>query len=405
MPRTPDACRHRIRLSADRPQFACGLVGGFLSSSDFPDAPAGPAASAGTAASAAALPVVMEVCEACCKTFEPTAEDLNPVVASVLFTACEEAVDRCDDADECRRLHALQSFAEARIPILLPDEDNRPPECREGERIDLDQLERLIPPRRIGADPSREDASRPAKDAAPLEWCVGVTTAPRRQPTLARSLRSLAAAGWPQPHLFVDGDPPLPDEVVGDIDDQRLTQRRPAVGAWPNYLLSLAEMLHRQPTADAYLLVQDDALFPDAPVREYLDRMLGPQPGDAAAFADRIAAVSLYTAAEVQRTESGWTPAANRWELGAVAVVYSRAAVASFLGSPRILARGLSASDSRTAGIDTEIGWWLEGCGERMWHATPSVVEHIGETSTIWPTARALGNRIAGRSLVSQPQR
>ena len=381
--RTPQRCPHRAAPSADRVSSAdqaqpgCRLVGGLLRTAF---------ASDDSCATDAAEPVAAAVCEACCEHFDPTEADLNPVVASVLLAACDRELAACGDDASRDRVHALQRRAEASIPVLLPEDATQPPQWLGRERLSLDQLAAKLPPLRSGGQP--------------LDWAVGVTTAPRRRPTLATTLGSLAAAGWERPHLFVDGDPELPPEA-GTLPR---THRQPAVGAWPNYLLALTELMHRHPAADAFLLVQDDALLPNAPVRAYLDGMLGDgSAGDR--FADRFEAVSLYCAHDEQAADDGWAPLDQRWTLGAVAIAYSRAAARDFIASPELIARGLGGDQGgQRAGIDTAIGHWLAARGGAMLRPTPSLVEHIGETSTIWPNAPALGNRIAGRSLVSRPR-
>jgi hypothetical protein len=63
--------------------------------------------------------------------------------------------------------------------------------------------------------------------------------------------------------------------------------REPSVGAWPNFYLGLAELLMREPDADAYLMVQDDAIFYDREdLSTYLGRTLWP--------AEPMGAVSLF---------------------------------------------------------------------------------------------------------------
>ena len=52
----------------------------------------------------------------------------------------------------------------------------------------------------VGVSP----ASATDSTASHWHWAVGMTTAPRAQPTLAESLASLAAAGWNAPRLFIE---------------------------------------------------------------------------------------------------------------------------------------------------------------------------------------------------------
>ena len=68
--------------------------------------------------------------------------------------------------------------------------------------------------------------------------------------TLDESLASLAAAGWPDAHIFAEPESPLPR----DVEPSRVTIRKQQLGAWPNWLLSLTEMMLRDPHADAYMM-------------------------------------------------------------------------------------------------------------------------------------------------------
>ena len=187
-----------------------------------------------------------DACEACCRSFPPSAEDPNPVVASLLYDltsriARQGGVAGCDH----RRAEELSRWALDNIPS---EEDclEAPPDliatAADSAPAPLDQI---IPPPRHRSGPRVRT------------WAVGVTTAPRPVPTLAECLASLAGAGWDRPHLFVDGTVAIPEPYA----DLSRTVREPRVGAWPNYFLSLAgnQLLMREPDADAYLMAQDDA--------------------------------------------------------------------------------------------------------------------------------------------------
>lgn len=78
------------------------------------------------------------------------------------------------------------------------------------------------------------------------KWAVGVITADRPTSTLDQTLRSLSRAGWPEYHVFEDLD---------------------RNGAWPNWIGMLRSLIERYPQADAYLAVEDDAVFCRRPVR------------------------------------------------------------------------------------------------------------------------------------------
>ncbi len=158
---------------------------------------------------------------------------------------------------------------------------------------DSKKLDEVIPP------PARRTGSRVSR------WAVGVTTAPRQSPTLERCLTSLATTGWDKPRLFVDGDAPVPPEFAS----LARTDRRPQLGAWPSYYLALAELLMREPEADAYMIVQDDALFAaDFDVRAYLEQVLWP--------GKTPWTVSLFCARPYTQSQPGWHPLRGAWVWG-----------------------------------------------------------------------------------------
>jgi hypothetical protein len=192
-----------------------------------------------------AVPVARDACEACCRAFPPSPDELNPVVASLLYDVSSRIIARGGVAGCDRpRAEELNRFAALSVPT---EEDCR--DVPEGQA-----LARIIPTPRHRSGPDVR------------AWSVGVTTAPRAVPTLTDCLASLAKAGWDRPRLFVDGDVAIPP----DFAHLPRTDRRPQIGAWPNYYLALAELLMREPEADAYLLVQDDALFANLDLRAYL---------------------------------------------------------------------------------------------------------------------------------------
>jgi hypothetical protein len=216
-------------------------------------------------------------------------------------------------------------------------------------------------------------------------WAVGVITSPRPVPTLTACLDSLIRAGWGRPRLFVDSSTTISSRHA----DLPLTLREPRVGAWPNYYLALAELVFREPEADAYLLVEDDVLFFDREdLRGYLERILWPS--------ETIGAVSLYCASEYTRSTSGWHRFDGEWVWGALAFLFSQESARRFLGDPEVIAHR-SRKQTGLVDTDTLIGNWASRQNLPIFFPTPSLVQHIGETSAIWPSARALGLRRADR--------
>jgi hypothetical protein len=233
-------------------------------------------------------------------------------------------------------------------------------------------IERLLPP--------------PAERCPPdvRQWAIGVTTAHRRLPTLADCLDSLHQAGWQKPRLFVDSRVAIPDR----FSDLPVTLREPRIGAWPNYYLALAELLMRDPHADAYMLVQDDSLFfGHAGLRAYMERILwpGPAPGIVSLFCSRSCTQAIH----------GWHCFDDTWVHGALAFIFSNEAAKRFLADRSVVEHRCANADDGLVKIDILIGAWAHERKVPIYYPTPSLVQHIGHVSTLWPSARAAGARRA----------
>ena len=209
------------------------------------------------------------------------------------------------------------------------------------------------------------------------KWAVGVTTAPRRSPTLGRTLASLRRAGWNTIRLFAEPGSLLPDPRVAT--ELSVIRRESTLGAWPNWYLGLAELYQRDPLADAYLMVQDDVVF-CANLRSFLEATLWP--------ADRLAVVSLYN----PLLEDGSTPKSGYRSIpssgglpGALALVFPNLAVRMLLSDRHVLLHRRRGPSHALKLIDVVVGQWAERIQVPAWGFCPSLAQHIGETSTIWP--------------------
>jgi hypothetical protein len=218
---------------------------------------------------------------------------------------------------------------------------------------------------------------------------VGVVTAPRRRPTLSATVDSLIRAGWDEPCLFLDGAVRVPERFAhlpGVL-------REPRIGCWPNYYLALAELLMRHPDADAFLLAEDDALFCGGePLRAYLEQMLWPD--------WRPCMVSLYCPSAYTARNVGWRPLSSRWTWGALAFVFPRQVAQALLLDRRVCDHRWGRwheDDKGLANTDLVIGSWAWRNRIPIWYPTPSLVQHIGVTSTLHPDHPATGGRRADR--------
>ncbi len=316
-----------------------------------------------------------EVCEACVDSFPSTLVDVNPVLASIVYSIAEEQANALQrDVVVRRRAEALRDWAERCIPRVFPDEEDLSLDLLANPSCDWVEIETLLPPpeRRCGPEVR--------------QWAVGVTTAPRRLPTLEYCLDGLSGAGWPEPVLFADESLELPKR----FEELTVTVRRPRVGAWPNYYLALAELTLRQPEADVYMILQDDALlFHHPQLREYLEEILWP--------GDRPGLVSLYCARDYTQGQSGWHELPMQWVWGALAFLFPAEVARQFLRDPQVQAHRKTGQSGGLSGIDLVIGKFAFENEIPIHFPTPSLVQHIGQVSTLWNSARASGSRKAER--------
>lgn len=215
-----------------------------------------------------------------------------------------------------------------------------------------------------------------------LEWAVGMTTAPRKSATLHQSLKSLIAAGWHEPRLFVEPDTKI-EETFSRLP---ISHRDDALGAFSNWYLGLSELYLRHPNADAYLICQDDVNFA-AGLRSYLESVLWP--------AQTIGVVSLYCPshehtpgpAGFQAIEPGW----DAW--GALAYVFTNPGLRYFLSDLEVLNHRHHGPAQGNRNIDSVVGAWCQRTRQPYFIHRPSLVQHTGRTSTIWGNGGFGGRR------------
>lgn len=301
---------------------------------------------------AAAVP---RATEACCFLADEIGSKRTETASGVI----EETVFECRHPD-----HAHTTAAECRLCRDWSMAVERP----FHEPASLGPLERALSEHRGGAV---------------RRWAVGVTTAPRRQPTLELCLDSMRRAGWSDIRLFVD----TPVELPESYEHLPVTLRDTRVGAWPNYYLALAQLCAESADADAILIAQDDSLFYDQEnLCAYLEDILW--------LTDPPGVVSLFCSAVDAKERPGWYTHQGAWTRGAHAFVFPRNLARQFLTDRDVVAHRQRGSEG-LVGIDTVIGQWASRRGIPVVFPSPSLVQHIGDTSTLWKHARAIGTRRA----------
>jgi len=215
-------------------------------------------------------------------------------------------------------------------------------------------------------------------------WAVGVTTAPRTVVTLGRTLRSLAEAGWTDAFVFAEPD----SSTEGVRASHQWIPRGVTLGAFPNWYLSLTELVLREPHADSYFLCQDDVVFRSG-LREYLEQILWPGPSPQV--------LSVYCAAVHDRGERpGFQRLDEGWQTcGALSLIFPNSVARALLCDTMFLLHRRNGPLNGMTSIDSVVGLWCQNSGITYYVHSPSLAQHTGEWSTLWGRLAASPRRSA----------
>jgi hypothetical protein len=390
--RHPDQCpyRHASQGPGEK-KSTCGFIG-LLSGTDDPD-----------------LRIVSdEFCVSCCRHEIPSKDELNPIVASLLYDCTLKVIERggvegCDVAEA----KSLQETAIANLTRISQSfEKSTPPDYGDA-CFHLGAMTQVKPCKTCSGSvrlkhflchhqDHDETTIRECQKCVDYEpgltqgdvknWAIGLTTAPRKKSTIARTIKSFCSAGWSADSIqvFAEPDSPIPDSLSGNL----ITTRATKLGAWPNWLLALTELTLREPHADAYLMVQDDAVFCKG-LRTYLEKNLWPS--------NRLGVVSLHTASHFAREYvSGFFPATVGWGAwGAMGYVFPNAAARALMRDPLVVNHRNRGRGEGLCNVDSVVGEWCQRSGLDFYMHAPSLCQHIGFTSTLWKNNSLEGRRSA----------
>lgn len=200
-----------------------------------------------------------------------------------------------------------------------------------------------------------------------VNWAYGVTTVPkRRTDLLPRTLRSLAAAGFDRPRLFVDA---WEGEAYPGYE---LTTRSPRIRTFGNWMLAMAELYIRNPDADRFAIFQDDVLACQR-LRDYLEHTTTHDK----AYWNCI----CYPSNANLATGTGWLQS-NQAGLGAQGLVFTNLGLVTLLtsaytvGRPKNPHRGWRGIDGGIVSAMRRVGW-------RELAHYPSLLGHTGVHSSM----------------------
>jgi glycosyltransferase involved in cell wall biosynthesis len=328
MTRTPEQCPFRgpVGLVGGEEAADCRLVGQITGLDG--DAP---------------YRVRRETCDACCRSAPPGAATMNPVVASLVFDATAQILERggvpgCDVA----RAERVRHEAVLSLDLVLPE---------------------LFAPR--GERDVAASARPPlaARRKSSLTWSVGVITVPRAEPTLGRTLRSLERAGFDDVHVIAQAGAPAAEAPPG-VPVTILGSR---LGGLAHLYASLTVLYLTHPGADCYALFQDGVEVA-AGLREWCDRQFWPE---------HAGLVSLVTPRAEREDAPGWrtTHLGHYRTFGAPALVLRRDVLFRFLGDLQSLRLG--EDDRRPAGA--VVGTWAARAGVGVAYHTPPLAWDVSD--------------------------
>jgi len=210
-----------------------------------------------------------------------------------------------------------------------------------------------------------------------VKWSYGITSVPERFKNgyLQRTIESLKVAGFDNPVIFLDGAPLHQSLKIEEKLGLEVVPRTTKIRGYGNWVLTLWELLVREPQADRFAIFQDDCVTYKN-LKKYLEII--PYPG--------TGYLNLYTFPEnlkiAPKTGRPGFFKANQWGRGAVATVFDRNGVNTILSHPHMVKKpgsrhghksidgALSESTRRTKNF-------------QEWCHRPSLVQHIGDRSAM----------------------
>jgi hypothetical protein len=202
-----------------------------------------------------------------------------------------------------------------------------------------------------------------------VNWKVGITTAKRDQSTIERTVASVIAAGWDDITIFADCD------CLTDLGHP-VTNRGFQVGAWGNFYLGLTELTMINPTAEYFLMCQDDVVFAKQ-VRQFCERHEQIiQTGIFSPYCN-----TSYSERRGKHQFHELDEGARLW--GALAMVFCNRLAYQFLGSEIARNHRRHGINEGLRNVDTVVGIWCQRERVKYFVYVPSLVQHIGITSTL----------------------
>lgn len=199
-------------------------------------------------------------------------------------------------------------------------------------------------------------------------WAIGITVSPRPKENqyYTRTIDSVIRAGWKNPHLFIEPDTELAER---HLELPRI-DRKEKYGCWKNWFEGLKELVEIYPDADCYGMIQDDVVFCRG-VRVFLEKVLWPNVD--------VGLVSVFTPSHYTEDKPGFyrrNYGGKLWMAQTFFFPPDRA--------KNCINHAVCTGHDGDRNIDNIIGRWLYRIRKPPYYFSPSLSQHIGETSTLW---------------------
>jgi len=213
----------------------------------------------------------------------------------------------------------------------------------------------------------------PRKGDKVEKWAVGMTVAPRTNPCYEYSLHTIKQAGWDSGLIFSE-----PGHTVRPDPNWPTVYRQAKLGIFPNFYLGLLELFLRNIDADAFMMVQDDMLFPKG-LRSYLESFLWPS--------DDPHLVHLFAVDSVDddHNKNEWR-STTMFNGGPNVLIFSHEMMQKVVSQVDIMIRFYAHSKHvrKSSFDDLGIFYWMAEKGYKVYYPRPALVDHIGLHSSHW---------------------
>lgn len=197
---------------------------------------------------------------------------------------------------------------------------------------------------------------------------IGLTTAPRKQITLKKSILSLRSAGFTETiHVFAEPNSPKYNGQ-GIVWHEAETE----LGCFFNWKRG-AEWLFNNAPEEYILMVQDDVKYKKE-TRVVLEQHLED------VLKKPLGFITLYLArhdGEIAHKKHGWNQHDLPCAWGALTYLFNRGSLWALMNHPKYLNHDVSKF------LDCVVCGAMHNMGRTMWYHTPSLATHTGIHSTV----------------------